>query len=481
MIKKIFSNCKKVLPCVYDGALSVAEQIAKLFKRTDSLQKQIIKRVEKSTLPYDADKTYVYGTHGGGYELQVPLDKMHLPIGVNYGVIPQRGPNNVLYGNTEDVGNDGKKFVFGYAYINKRYFDEHAATPESVADLITNKRDIVEPDKIGGVGRVYAAIAKTPEEPKGKQAFFNISPTATQGGYVPQRTAEGQIELPNQTVFPPSLNQAMSRREMRKYLPSITGIPSYKDGAFDLALSVDAPVAGVTDGAVVRRSADGNIMGVYAGEPSPLISQGTADENYLGRFNFGSGAGVLEHIAGGYEWRLAKVDHKDEESGQWVVEKNGVAKHDEHGTLYSTAFVIADPNTPADSVVLGDTEQVLTEELARNYFTTSEIEVVSLWNSDWFGPQTNFNGVNDAALGNEHNAKIQVVDSTNFPTTATSQSTAYLTHIDYNLAIVDLYTRTLNESGEIVKLDIYKGIYLGNPQMLTSKAFKKVLLGSVEF
>ena len=374
-----------------------------------------------------------------------------------------------ITGKQGDKGDKGDKGDSGTTVKVNGVEKETVEFDSDPQTQIDKKRAIVPPAEKGKSARIYSVYPKSDSLPDGAQGYIDAGTSNFTKYSVPQRSDDGQIELPNQAEHPPTINQAMSRREMRKYLPSITGVPSYKTGAFDEALPVDEKVTGVTDGSLVRRNADGEIMGTYVGQPSPLISEGQAGENFLGRFEANEhsigNSGILE--LDNFVLKYADTDTVDS-SGNVIVHPNGFPKRDEHGSLYSTAYKNGVP---------GNTEQVLTHQLARNDFALSEIWATSLWKTDWFGAIIDFNGTNDAELGNVHHAKIQITDNTNFPNTSTSESTAYLVHIDYSMAVIDLYTRTLNANGDIAKLDIYKGVYLYGSHMV----FKKALISSVEF
>lgn len=163
-----------------------------------------IESMTKLTTPYGEGKvTYdtTDGIHltgqtridyGDDFSKQVDADTA-LPIKAGVGV-------------SMDATEDGKHIEIK---ADETWVNE--AIDSKVNPVKSNKRDIVQPGAKGKAARIYSVSPISDSYPEGAQGYIEAGTSNFTQYSVPQRAANGQLNLPNQLTYVPSNHQAISK------------------------------------------------------------------------------------------------------------------------------------------------------------------------------------------------------------------------------------------------------------------------------
>ena len=202
---------------------------------------------------------------------------------------------------------------------------------EKVVPLEENKRDIVAPAAMGGNIRLYSVSPATTDHPEGEQAYIETAPNLLTQNSIPQRTANGQINLPNQLTYVPTNHQAVSKiyvdtgldetktlvetklnkyQTQSTYVKAVPIVTQYSNqiGAYEGMQELTTDNTAWKPNTIPRRQAGGHITDFYNGTLSPLITLAEATATFEAKGSGGGGGTeIVTYPAVDYSWNASMM------------------------------------------------------------------------------------------------------------------------------------------------------------------------------
>ena len=257
----------------------------------------------EGTVTYDTtDGIHLSGQtridYGDDFSKQVDTDTA-LPIKAGVGV-------------SMDATEDGKHIEIK---ADETWVNE--SIDSKVNPVKTGKRDIVQPAEKGKAARIYSVTPISDSYPEGAQGYLEAGTSNFTQYSVPQRAANGQLNLPDQLTYIPSNSQAVSKKYMDSSIAAKTngkldakaqpqyllGVPTIAQNTLSINkyYGIQETRTNTSTGQkeysggnyIPLRGAYGHVYDYYKGIEYPLITSREAEDLY--------GGGVTVKIYNPYE------------------------------------------------------------------------------------------------------------------------------------------------------------------------------------